>query len=351
MGEQRNRKIAAIRKLCASSFIFSGAPPFQFLCPLCETRYDSSDLANITEGHIIPKAANGTVWVFICKRCNSSAGTDVDKWFGEYLRLRMQQLPILVSRHIRNVSINDVLVGAEVSLDSAGAINVSIDSKRTSPASYDAISSALASEGLRSMKMEVPLLANRRSVFLGALQAGYLAFVRAFGYVIVAQRSWDIVRRQLTHLDEDILPPKFAALAHGHRQNEIGFARVDGRTCAFAAFFGVIVFFPPADDDGTFYRNLPEDYPSASVEICPLSGEGPPAFASCALIVNRDFVIWPTKNWTMIPWMFIAHFDDAEGTFLVYRQIDGAYTTDRRLVLVRGDRRIALEAPLAPSPD
>jgi hypothetical protein len=59
----------------------------KFMCPVCFKKIDLGDNNEISDAHIIPRAAGGNRKAFLCRKCNSDFGSKQDKWFGELIRL------------------------------------------------------------------------------------------------------------------------------------------------------------------------------------------------------------------------------------------------------------------------
>lgn len=81
-GVKRKNEVAA--KLACSLTEFYPECADQFLCPTCLRFVPLNRPEDISEAHIVPRAAGGRVATVLCRKCNSTFGTRQDKWMAEY---------------------------------------------------------------------------------------------------------------------------------------------------------------------------------------------------------------------------------------------------------------------------
>src|SRR5687768_14765114 len=107
-----------------------------FICPICLDTIPVSDRSKISEAHIIPKSAGGSMWTLACSKCNSEAGTTFDKWFGEYVRLRQENKELFETKlQAKYFKIDGVPYGGKYGLDQDGGLVFYIHEDRTAPKS------------------------------------------------------------------------------------------------------------------------------------------------------------------------------------------------------------------------
>ena len=60
----------------------------KILCPLCLREFEESDIEeNLTEEHVIPSSAGGTITTLACRTCNSECGNDIDSHLARVFRI------------------------------------------------------------------------------------------------------------------------------------------------------------------------------------------------------------------------------------------------------------------------
>lgn len=265
-----------------------------FKCPICLRSFQAVDEDGATEAHIVPQAAGGTLSTFLCRDCNSGAGSGIDKWFGEHLHLRRSKKTIIDSRiKTGRINLDGISLGGRIETGENGGLNVLLYKDRTDPKSWRAVDERIRGGGPKVLDIEFPLLGKSRDVNLGALQAAYLSFFKGFGYVPVLQRSFDIVRSQLLEPEKNLLGAQFIARTSEDLGYSIGVAEIDRNICLFASFFDLVVFLPPYGEIN-FYEQLPEDFKLSAVKLHPLRSKAQPKEGvPTALFVGNKTLLWP----------------------------------------------------------
>lgn len=325
MGQVRRReqrKLAKIERMIASLQAMLPGHPNEFVCPICEKRYLLSELRKITYGHIVPKAAGKDLTTLICEPCNSSSGHGIDKWFGDLVRVSEDGKSIFnTSYQGSQLIIDGVRVGGQMRRHEDGSFEVLIYEDRSDPRALDELGRKVE-VGLKSIEVTYPLLGNMRLADLGAVQAGYLTLIKAFGYVPMLQKSLDVVRAQLRDTSKDLLGKQFLAIANIDVGFSVGLAQLPGRLCLYAAFRRVIVFYPPCNANDSFYQTLPQDYKTAGVKLHPFrSTTEPVPERAMGLLVSDQMMLWPDKA-KRIPQDFaIASLEQPDGVVKFLRGI------------------------------
>jgi hypothetical protein len=58
------------------------------LCPICLSEFGETDVeTRLSEEHVIPASADGTLTTLTCKSCNSTAGHTIDKHFARFFKI------------------------------------------------------------------------------------------------------------------------------------------------------------------------------------------------------------------------------------------------------------------------
>jgi hypothetical protein len=270
------------------------APEYKntFLCPICRNSFPIDDPRGATEAHVVPIAAGGTRTTFLCFECNSEAGRTIDKWFGEALNVERCG-DILRSKYTDGrLVVNDISVGGRVDASDGKTLQFILDRSRSNPKNFDNLVRKIRSVGVRTIDIKFDLMGKRAEAALGALQAGYLMLVYAFGYVPVFQKSLDVVRDQLRIVRHTAMSRQFMAVTKVDIGVNFGMADIDGRL-AFFSSFGRRVCFYPILGDATFYDELPRDYKASRCGLYPFKGDGLIEGLSTMLKLKGRYILFP----------------------------------------------------------
>lgn len=289
---KKNRRARRLEMFCSS--LWRLAPEYKnaFLCPICRKEFCLGDPLGATEAHIIPLAAGGTRTTFLCANCNSVAGKSIDKWFGEAINIDRAG-EILGSRYTDGrLKIDGFSVGGRIDASRKDMLRIYIHGGRSNPAEIDKLVEHAKANGIRTLDVKYEILQRKKEVAFGALQAGYLMLVDAFGYVPVFQASMDVVREQLQCVPHPTINSQFMGMLRADIGTHFGIAQIDGKLCLFAAFHRRVCLYPTVGDD-TFFENLPTNYSDSRFAIFPFKGEQPFEGLSTALKVGERYVLFP----------------------------------------------------------
>lgn len=184
-----------------------------FVCPVCLREVLLSDKSNISEAHILPKAAKGVMKTFLCVTCNSTFGAKQDKWFGEFLNIQKSgSIFAHSSKDVRSFSINGLKVNGTYRQENDGGLGFYIHSDRNPPDILKRLQSVRnMTPGEMTLNISFPILKNQHMVNVGFLTAGYLMWFGVLGYSWVFQDHLDIVRKQILNPEEKIIPVNYLA--------------------------------------------------------------------------------------------------------------------------------------------
>lgn len=256
-----------VEKLSANAAQFDPKYADHFVCPTCLRAVPTGELSSISEGHIVPRHAGGKLITLICKRCNTEFGSRQDKWFGEYLRLRAMNGSVFDTQHqTRKFEIAGERVGGFFRRSEDGSIDFFIHTDATHPGALTEVKRKCASGAVESVEFEVPLMANRHLISVGALTATYLMWFRLLGYSWVLQNHLDPVRTFIRDPERAPFAKNYVVLSRtAFFENPcVGVGRLGGELVMFGAVGNHIVLFPPADRQD-FYAALPTDFAGVSM--------------------------------------------------------------------------------------
>lgn len=299
--QKKNRKRWQLKSFAEKLESFYSECSGSFMCPTCLRTIAITQTEQITEAHILPRAAGGTLTTLLCKACNSDFGRQQDKWFGEHLLLvKSRKHPIEVARKPNHFFIDGNRVGGWYEAGPNGPLKFYIQVDKTSPKSFEAVMRR-ASElrGGGRMKIAIPkppLFKNQRLVNVGFLTAAYLLWFKKVGYSFVLQAHLDRVREQIRNPSQEIIPI-FSAIAKNTEVNQpwIGIGYVGGQVALLAGILNRVIFLPPAGSVD-FYEsisgNQAEKIGLKDVRLINFLEDS--TFGPATGIIYGDrFVVWP----------------------------------------------------------
>jgi len=243
-----------------------------FICPICLRRRPVDDISEITQAHILPKAAGGRWTTLLCRRCDNTFGTHQDKWFGEYLNLIKSPSPdIFRAKHqAGHFHISGQRVNGRYRVKANREIEFLVVVQDNSPEAMRAFDLKMAearAKGSFRVSLPVPIMQNRQLIDAAFLTAAYLLWFRELGYSWALQSHLDPIREQIRKPDQQLLPKSFSAACPGafFEPPWIGTGYIAGQLVLMTAIASRMVFFPPADHPDT-YALLPEDLSGLEID-------------------------------------------------------------------------------------
>lgn len=256
-----------LKKLCGSAGMFWPDAEEQFICPGCLGVF-SADSPEISIEHIIPKAANGKLEAFLCKKtCNNRFGEKTAKWLGSYLihsvdALEKKRRSDRTSNH--RFVLNGATLNGKVWQEDDG-INILVlrdppgstkKKKINDPKELKKLDES--DDSVLNLSFEDPLKAfkeNEKYIKIGMLGAAYFLWFKAFGYSWVLQEHLSLIRKMLAEPDK-YSPPDGWFYDIEDETVAIGFAVHNGAAFPAANIMGKIVALPSRSE------GMPPDTPS-----------------------------------------------------------------------------------------
>jgi len=224
-----------------------------FMCPVCLKVKDLEiSLKEITKAHIFPQYARGTLATFLCKKCNSDFGSKQDKWFGDFLHLKANNMhPLQSEKKIGYFEVDGVKVNGQFIIPDDGPIEFIIDQRRNSPVVFDKVISDI-SHTSNKIEFSIKSLIHDNSglVSIGFLTAAYLYWFRKLGYSWVFQSHMDKVRQQILEPEKKIISTSFLLHTSGVPFDSpwIGAIDILDDSAAVMGIYNYLVVFPPASN-------------------------------------------------------------------------------------------------------
>lgn len=268
-----------------------------FMCPLCLTPIPLQEKSKISEAHIIPKAAGGTLKTYLCAGCNKILGAKQDKWFGDYMRLVSLKKPTIFATKIKQGSflIEGVRANGRWEYDEKQGFSFTTIVQQNSPQTNEIVHGILSSRPSKfKIQVSFPLLKHEAMVHLGILTAGYLMWFGLFGYSWVFQSHLDPIRDQILNPDKKVPMTWAIFYSEEFRWNPwIGFALLQNEIVLAMGVRGFLVVFPTADQP----QLTPEllnlsgsvQFYDAPLKLPPKPSYGPPLW----VLFDKRFLIVP----------------------------------------------------------
>lgn len=161
------------------------------------------DQRKFSAGHILPDAAGGKEWTFLCRECNSRFGKKQDKWFGEYLDILYNPKGTLLHAKTKSryITINGESVRADVNISKPeNSIDIFLPIDRNPPGKVQNINLVAHPE----FNIKIPLVEHENEVEIGYITAAYLYWFHGIGYNWVFQSSLDVVSKQIMEFERQL---------------------------------------------------------------------------------------------------------------------------------------------------
>lgn len=173
------------------------------VCPTCLNKFNLKDEQDkFSAAHILPEAAGGQEWTFLCRSCNSRFGEKQDKWFGEYLHILSNPKATLLDAKTKSryISVNGEKVSGNISVKNNDSIEVILPTNRNPPGKIKSIQYGEKLE----ISFKPMLIDHENEIKIGYITAAYLIWFHEIGYNWVFQSSLDIVRKQILECDSSL---------------------------------------------------------------------------------------------------------------------------------------------------
>jgi hypothetical protein len=249
-----NLRSASLLELSQELARFSYELRGKFRCPTCLRDFTcnspSTEDGLITEEHIIPKSAGGTLSTFLCKGCNSSFGAKQTRWLGDWINHNKGKAPFPINpkKQKARATANGLTVNGSLRLAEDGAIEFISDRTRSDPKQYDQLWASRFPE--ISVSFSAPVFRNESALRVGYLTAAYILWFKHFGYSWILQRTLDPVRAQILHPEQDIIRWNYLIEADSReiKSPSVGLIKFRDQIFPFAHIYDHLVLLPSAKE-------------------------------------------------------------------------------------------------------
>jgi hypothetical protein len=254
-----------------------------FLCPFCHTGFTrlaiECDPPILSLAHCIPKSLRGKRLTLVCTKCDTAAGTLLDR----HLKTRLEVDDFFVGKSTQprriDFRVGDHTVRADHFIRKGGdgnlAHDIKIDGKNSPPHSLQALHDGIHDGSMSNSNRYITFDDIGFDLFasqLSLLRAGFLTMFKYFGYGYILHPHLRQVRLQIFEPQKRILPgrPVVTILTPGLPPNKIGIVtKPKNLQCFFVTMqlrtdaktdVQMAVMLPGLDKDGdSIYKRITED--------------------------------------------------------------------------------------------
>ncbi len=187
-----------------------------YICPICMDQFSSEDLDVTKSNHLTledvpPKSLGGRPCVLTCKKCNNAAGHKIDSQLYARMYEMDQQKFVSGSSFKARFRQDDEIVQGEVTVGEDGKIKVKNSYKNNNRAKLDTFIDGISPKtGNPVMNIEfIPSKIDFKGLQVALLKTAYLLCFEKFGYAVINDACYNIVREQIQNPNLDIYPTQF----------------------------------------------------------------------------------------------------------------------------------------------
>lgn len=180
-----------------------------YICPICLTPHtDINSNDPLTLEDAPPKSLGGTANTLTCKSCNNIAGHKIDFHLTERLREIDDASFLPGSEMVIKVKINDEVFQGKISVDLNGKMTLFHSKKNNNPDKLDKTMQQVK-EGT---VVDINFLKSRvipENLEFALLKTGYIMAFERFGYSLILNDCFNLVREQLKKPEQRVYPEGF----------------------------------------------------------------------------------------------------------------------------------------------
>ncbi|WP_375560207.1 hypothetical protein ACE193_21245 [Bernardetia sp. OM2101] len=260
-----------------------------YVCPICLVQFSRDDLNTEIENFLTledapQKSLGGKANTLTCKKCNNTCGAEIDFHLveGVHKQDRKHFLPNTTGRVKFSISKGEQVQG-EYSVNDAGVITVEHSTKNNNPAKLSYHIDNIRKDSIVILEHKASKV-DEKKLEVALLKTAYILAFEKFGYSIILDECFDIVREQLLKPNNEIYPEGFWTRQEVFTEKHEGLHLIKinegvGLFCVFplktqssTKRFGVYLPLPKEDTEKTIktLKNMQKDSP---LTLYPLSSD------------------------------------------------------------------------------
>ncbi len=184
-----------------------------FICPICFKQFSEKDLDTTLDNYLTledapPKSLGGKANTLTCKKCNNEFGYEIDFHLVEKLNeLGIKSfLPNTGSK--AKITHNGIEVQGTMEVDANGVMTITHLKKVNNPNKLKKYVSKTGKDDIVDLQFPMSRVDFKRFE-IALLKSAYIMAFEQYGYALVLNKAYDIVRMQLLNPDEEIYPVGF----------------------------------------------------------------------------------------------------------------------------------------------
>ncbi len=182
-----------------------------YICPICLTRYSTVEEHPdnpLTLEDAPPKSLGGKPVVLTCKKCNNTAGYKIDVHLVNRLRELDDQQFLPGTDLPVTIKIDDETFRAKIQVDEKGTMSVLHSNKNNHP---EKLQEAMknVTKGMRISPEFIKTKVIPENLEYALLKTGYILAFAKYGYSLMLDPCYDIVREQLLNPEMQLFPVGF----------------------------------------------------------------------------------------------------------------------------------------------
>ncbi|WP_207431353.1 HNH endonuclease [Sabulibacter ruber] len=184
-----------------------------YLCPICLRPFTEEDLSDSSPNMLTledapPKSLGGKANTLTCKECNSKCGHDIDFHLTERLLEIDVQSFLPGTTALAKINNNGTEVQGEISVNKDREITIIHRNKNNNPEKLKSFISSTR-KGVQVTVNFKPSRVEIHRLEVALLKSAYILAFEQFGYALILDEAFDIVRMQILNPENQIYPQGF----------------------------------------------------------------------------------------------------------------------------------------------
>lgn len=179
-----------------------------YICPICLEQFSVADITSddtknfLTEEDAPPDKLGGSRIALTCKRCNSTAGHEIDTHLINRIRLLDNSKYYKGSKHEGFVDYNGQRIQTEITSDGNGTLQLLHRFKNNNPTTLEKFIKKIKNSVGDLLNLKQKELKNdSEKVNKALLKTSYVLTFSKFGYIFLLDNFYDVIRKEISDND------------------------------------------------------------------------------------------------------------------------------------------------------
>lgn len=179
-----------------------------YLCPICLEPHEKLNQDNpLTLEDAPPKSLGGKTIILTCKRCNNTCGYEIDSHLTHRLR-DLDKLKLLPNSSSEiKIELDGHTIRGKINIDENNKQTFTFGVKNNNPNVLHEVMANAVGKPLEPYL--IPRKVDEENLQFALLKTAYLMAFARFGYSLILDSSYDIVREQILNPNKRIYPNNF----------------------------------------------------------------------------------------------------------------------------------------------